>query len=273
MRPESDIDPRKLDVEPRRRRRKDRGKPDPKPNLKAGKEDATARAMARPLSPGVMLEPRGDGWQATSPHSDGDLWELQLADAFGTRSHSVIRAFVHDLRKLCPEAWDEDLRRWKANETDLNAALAMVADWQPENTAQAALAAQLVALHWMVMRLSSQALNRGHMIMEREAAIAGKLSRTYAQLCETMQSLKGQKRTASQSISVKRESHHHQHIHVHRDGGDAKNVGQPHEARAAPIEERTSLPGPIEGNGAVVPFPGGEGQDRMQQARRGRGSP
>jgi hypothetical protein len=87
-----------------------------------------------------------------------------------------------------------------------------------------------------------------------------------------MQTLKGKKRTARQSISVTRDSHHHQHIHVHRDGGEEKNLGQPHEPRAATIEGCAAVPSAIESNEAAVPFPGGAGQDRLQQTRRKRRS-
>lgn len=271
MRPSSDIDPAKATVDAKRkRRRKLRNRPDPHPAVKAGEAKALAALERMPINPGVMLEPASDDedWHYTPLHNDGDLFEKQLAVALGSRSTAVIHTFMSDLRRLCGTAWDADLKRWKADETELNAALGMVADWQPENAAQAALAAQMVAVHWMTMRLSSQALNNGAMVMERDANQAGKLARTYAMLCETMQKLKGNKRTAKQSFSIKRESHHHQHIHVHREGGGEENVGQPQEARAATIEGRASLQGPLQGNGAVVPFPSGEGQDCLPQARR-----
>lgn len=236
MRPSSDIDPAKVTVDSRRkRRRKLRNRPDPHPAAKAAEADTLATLERMPINPGVMLEAAddGEGWNYTPVHSDGDLFEKQLAVALGSRSLAVITTFMSDLRRLCGTAWDADQQRWKADETELNAALGMVADWQPENTAQAALAAQMVAVHWMTMRLSSQALNNGAMVMERDAALAGKLARTYAQLCETMQTLKGQKRTAKQSITVKRDSHHHQHIHVHREGASPVFDGQCH---AKPID-------------------------------------
>lgn len=265
-----DIDPRRLDVEPkrRRRRRKDRAKPDPKPALKADEAKATARAKRRPLSPGVMLEPGKHGWRTESPHNDPNLWELQLADAFGTRSHSVMRVFMRDLRRLCSQDWDEDLDRWKANETELNAALAMVADIQPQNTAEAALAAQMVAIHWMQMRLTQQALNNGGMIMEKDAALASKLARTYTMQLDALQGMRGGKKPSRQSIRVKRESHHHQHIHIHREGDAGKTDEQPQEARAATVEGRAALSGPREVHGQVVPFAGRAREEGLPQARR-----
>lgn len=254
-----DIDPaREVVSEKRNRRRKKRNRPDPNPINKEAEPDTLRALQSLPVPPGVMFEPEGErGYLLTSPHNDLDLWEKQIAAAFGTRSTSVCRVFMGELKKLCRKDWDEAAGRWKRDETELNAALSMVNDWQPENTAQAALAAQMVAVHWMVMRLSAQALNNGHMVIETDANLAGKLSRTFAQLCETMQGLKGKSRTAKQSITVKRESHHHQHIHVHRDGGGEENGGQVHEPRgeaaARIIDQRDPMRGDDE-SGVVLPL-------------------
>src|SRR5207247_978043 len=106
-RPPEDIDPKRLDVATTRRRRRHRAKPEPSESLKAGRAKALARALKRPLSPGVMFEPVGTrGHVTTSPHADLELWELQLADAFGTRSSSVMKTFMGQLRHLVPEVWD-----------------------------------------------------------------------------------------------------------------------------------------------------------------------
>lgn len=231
-RPSSDIDPRRIDAgTPPKRRRRDRTKPEPPENLKAGKAAARAFADSLPLHPGVVTEARGQGvagtWQVQSPHNDEDLWALQLAQAFGTRSRALLETFLVQLSKLCPEAWDEDACAWKVDETEWNALLALVADHQPENSSQAALAAQMAATHMMMMRLSAQALNKGHMILERDAALASKLARTFAMQCEAMQALKGKSRTANQTIHVHKETH--QHVHHHDAGGGAENGGRTHD--------------------------------------------
>lgn len=250
----ADIDPKAINVEPGRRRRK-RIRPDPSPVLKAGEKKALARAMKRPLSPGVMLEPEGEDWRVSSPHSDVALWELQIADAFGTRSQAVMRAFLFQLQKLAPKDWDEATQRWKTDETEWNAALAMVADIRPRNISEAALAAQMVAVHWMQMRLSAQALNGGGMIMERDAALASKLARTYAAQMETLQTLRGGRKTARQKITVRKESHQHVHYHDHR--GEEGNEGPAHgrtiDQPAKTPDARKTLPGPDKG-GDVVPL-------------------
>lgn len=272
-RPVSDIDPAKATVDARRtRRRKLRNRPDPHPAVKAGEGEALAALERMPVNPGVMLEPADDGesWLYTPTHNDADLFEKQLAVALGSRSSAVIRTFMSDLRKLCGSAWDADLQRWKADETELNAALSMVADIKPRSTQEAALAAQMVAIHWMQMRLSAQALNNGGMILDRDAALASKLARTYTMQLDTLQALRGRAKGTRQTIRVRRESHHHQHMHWHR--GDGENDGRPQatdgwELRAAKPAERPALPCPDEINGEVVPFPG-DGQRSVSPSRR-----
>ena len=59
------------------------------------------------------------------------------------------------------------------------------------------------------------------MVLERDAALASKLARTFAMQCEAMQALKGKPRTAKQSIHVHKETHHH--VHQHDAGGGAEN--------------------------------------------------
>lgn len=247
-----DIDPKLVNVAERKQRKRRRVAPEPSAQLLAGKERARKRAMSRPLSPGVLFEPKGDGYQITAPHSDLDLWELQIADAFGTRSQSIMRTFLSQLKALVPTFWDQTANRIKPNETELNAALAMVADVQPRNVREAALAAQMVATHWMQMRVSAAALNHGGMVLEREAGIAGKLARTFAMQLETLQKIRGRNRTAKQSIKVKKETHQHVHYHDHR--GADETEGQSHERKPRIVDQRSAVRCQDEG-GEVVPLP------------------
>ncbi|HUD92039.1 hypothetical protein [Sphingobium sp.] len=242
VRPSSDIDPGNLNVNPTpKRKRKIRSRPEPLQGVKDAQPAALARQKKRPASPGVMLEPAGEyGWQITSPHNDPDLWELQIADTFGTRSTSIYRTFMRDLKRLAGQSWDEDTQRWKADETELNAALAMVADVKPRTSMEAALAAQMVAVHWMQMRLSRDALNRGGMIMEKDAAIAGKLARTFTMQIQALQGMKGRKRSTSQKITVRKELH--QHVHYHHDRGAGEAPAQTHAQAAARAGELPALP-------------------------------
>lgn len=250
----SDIDPKRLDAVPKRNRRKHRDKPDPHPGQQAQKAKALARALKRPIPPGVTFEHDGEGYTLESPHNDRDLFDLAIADAFGTRHVPSMRVFMAQLRDLCGTAYDHANEAWKPDETEMSAALAMVSSMRPEDEAQAALAAQMVATHWMAMRLAKQALNSGGMVMEQDAALSAKLSRTYVQLMQGMRDAQGKKRsTVRQSIKVSRETHHHQHIHVHR--GDGENETQAHERTAHVVDQRAALPSQGEADGKVVPLP------------------
>lgn len=253
-----DIDPANLNVDPaRNRRRKKRDRPEPHQSVKAAEAKTLAKLKRMPASPGVMLEPTEQGWCITSPHRDLDLWEKQIAEAFGSRSSSVSKVFMRQLRKLAGQSWDEDHQRWKADETELNAALAMVADVQPRNTQEAALAAQMVAIHWMQMRLSVQALNNGGMIMERDASLAGKLARTYAIQLDTLRSIRGGKPTVRQSIKVTKTLRQEVHYHTHPAGGSQEIERRVHEraddAANQVIDQRQAVRGEDE-SGVVVPL-------------------
>lgn len=251
----TDVDPRRMtvDPQPKRRRQRLRNRPDPLASVKSKEGETVARQMKRAASPGVMLEPTRKGWRCTSPHNDLTLWDLQISDAFGTRSVSVVNVFLKDLKRLARQWWDEDTQRWKADETELNAALAMVADVKPRNSIEAALAAQMVAVHWMQMRVSRDALNRGGMVMEKDAIIASKLARTFTMQLEALRGIKGRKRSTSQKITVRKETHQHVHYHDHR--GDEENDPQS-QGRTDPqvADIRPALPSPDEG-GRVVPMP------------------
>jgi hypothetical protein len=255
--PEGDIDPKSLDVVQKRRRRRTRAAPAPPEHLAAGKPAALKRALSRPLSPGIMLEPSGvSGYRTTAPHSDLELWEIQLADAFGTRSTSAMRTFVAQLKMLVSESWDEGASRWKPNERELNAALAMIAGLRPRNEAEAALAAQMVAVHWLQIRLTAQSVKWGQ-VDAQSAAIAGKLARTYVQQLEAFNRLQGKRQPPTrQTIKVTKVLRQEVHYHDHR--GGVKVDGQSHE-RTNPrgpeiADECTALPSPHSG-GEVVPLP------------------
>ncbi len=108
------IDPTNLDAaaKPRRKRRK-RDRLEPAAELVDWAKGARKRADARPYPPGIMLEPAGfDDEDWTASHSDSDLWTLQLADAFGTRSRVVIATFLSQLEALCGHVECLACRMW-----------------------------------------------------------------------------------------------------------------------------------------------------------------
>ncbi|MCT2559239.1 hypothetical protein N0B51_09605 [Tsuneonella sp. YG55] len=232
-------------------------------NLKAAEAETVAKLEALPLQPGIMLEPQGEGWKAVSPHNDHDLWVAQMAAAFGTRSIALVHTFADQLKELCPRDYDFDLGRWKTDEREWNALLALVADHQPETSTQAALAAQMASVHLMQIRLAKDALNSGGMVMEKSAALASKLARTFASQCETMMLLKGKKLPSRQTIRVEKTLRQEVHYHDHRTGGveetdgqcDAKPIdgGELKNETAGRIADLREVPGDNKG-GEVVPL-------------------
>jgi hypothetical protein len=261
-----------------KRRRKDRSRPDPPAQLKAKQPEAEAFCESLPLMPGVVMEDRRETWEFRAPHNDKTLWELQLIQAFGTRSMSLLNVFLEQLASLCPEVWDEQANKWKYNEREWNALIALVADHQPENSTQAAQAAQMAATHLMVMRLSAQALNNLGSVGREDAALASKLARTFTMQCEAMQALKGKSRTAKQSIHVTKELHQHVHYHEERGDGEpgeqslgrggAAQIIDTREAMRSEDAGGDALPRPSREGEEPVPLPRGQSRSPQGRAKR-----
>ncbi len=258
------VDPQKAAIPAKpKRRRKLRNLPEPAPELRKWGAEAEARMFKRPYPPNIILEPAGiDGEHWTAPHNDADLWTLQLADAFGTRSHAVLATFMGQLEALCGEThWDNDAKQWRLDENQFSATLALVNSVKPRNEMEAALAAQMVAIHLLTMKVTARALKYDY--DTRTAAAAGKLARTFTLQLEALQSLRGRRRTAHQSIKVRKELH--QHVHYHR--GEDESGRQPHGPPATIVDQCTALPSPEQG-GQSLPLPGHERQGPVQAARR-----
>lgn len=249
---------------PERRRRKPK-MPD---NLRPFVQQARARTIKRPNSPGVAVEETGGGGhRLAAPHCDEEAWEVQICDAFGTRSHSTYRVFLSQLAGLCERRPSPD-GHWRPSERELNAAVNIVSGVRPQNEVEAALAAQMVAVHFMQMKTSAEAMRSGCQD-ERLISIAGKLARTYAIQCESMTKLKG--KVARQRITVRYERHDHQHVHVEGPGG-GDSGGQPDgltdDAAAREHARRPALPSP-DSAWDTVPGNGGEREGALSLPRRG----
>ena len=131
----------------------------------------------------------------------------------------------------------------------------------PPYEMEAALAAQMVAIHLLTMKVTARAIKYDY--DTRTAATAGKLARTFTLQMETLQKLRGRKRTARQSITVRKELH--QHVHYYR--GEGESEEQPHEPHATIVDQCTALPSPEPG-GESVQVPGNEREGAMPIARR-----
>jgi hypothetical protein len=245
-------DPKKMDAAKPKRHRKVRHRDDPPADMIAWKAGAEKRIRTRPMHPMIMLEPAGFDREHMVPlHNDERLHDLQLAEAFGTRSRSVIYTFMSQLEALCSEKWwDEEAHQWRLNEHTFNTVLTLVSAIKPRNEMEAALAAQMAAVHLLTMKVTARAIK--YDADTRTAATAGKLARTFAMQMETLQGLRGKRRTTRQSIKVTKELHQHVHYHDHR--GDEESDCQPHGAAGGAIVECAEVQSQ-EPRGQVVPLP------------------
>jgi hypothetical protein len=245
--------------------------------LKALGTRAMARHDKRAATPEIEVGVQDGQWTFKSPYSEDDIaeWEALLFEAFATRSIAAFHAFTNQLAELCQTDWHDEGNGWLPRAGDLRAAIQIVRSLKPRNEAEAALAAQMVAVHLMQMKLSAQSLRQSYPD-PRTCAIAGKLARTYALQLETMAKLRG--KGSRQRITVRKYSQHeHKHIHLHQ-GGD-ENGNQPHEPRGP---RRTKINSAIESpvcttllgtnaSGNVVSVSCDPVEDQMPPSRRRRG--
>lgn len=257
----------------------------PKPAMPANLEPAASAAVTRharrSVGPGVAVavEPNGGAaYVLASPHRDTAAWEAMVCDALGTRSASTAQTFLYQLTDLCTPDWhptEDGQGEWRPDERQLNMILHMVAGIRPKNEMEAALAAQMVAVHMMQMRVSARALSGGCSIPE-DTAIAGKLARTFVMQIDSLSRLKGRRSSSKQTITVRQEKHVHNHQHVHLEGEGAGNRDQSHDGgggsrvRAGATgqpEGRASLPSSKQG-GEVVPLRRGSGKEGVPVPRR-----
>jgi hypothetical protein len=204
-----------------------------------------------------------DGYHLASPYADEESWDVLLFDAFGTNSQAVFGAFLDQITSLLPEKWDEESERWVPEETDLAFAIEFVQSIKPKTEFEAALAAQMLAVHLMTMNQAEWGV-RGS---ERAAATASRLARTYAMQVEPLRLLRGKGKKSKQTIKViqKKEIHNHQHVHI---GGSDENGEQPHESTGTGNAEKcTALPGKNEARN-IVPIAGDERKEKVPAPRR-----
>jgi hypothetical protein len=247
---------------------------------------AKARLRHRHANPGVSVEVETElarGYRLASPHSDHDSWEAMICDALGTRSISTAKTFVQSLTQLCSRNFhssgvEGEYGEWVPDEFELNMVLNIATSIKPRNEMEAALAAQMTAVHLMTMKVAAQALEcRG--LNERALALSSKLARTFSLQWEALMRSRGKRRSTRQNIVVTHEKHihHHQHVHLARGvseiGGQAcepNNRNERPDSRGTALVEhegRPALPGP-NASGVVVPMPRQQGEGPMPTARR-----
>jgi len=260
-----------------RRPRKTADKPPMPEIMKAYAAKAIARHQRRLLSPCVAVEvaKAGEPFIVASPHDDSAAWEAMICDALGTRSVITAQTFLYQLKELCSQHWhpsevEGEYGQWCPDEGELNMVLNMIASIKPRNELEAAQAAQMVAVHLMTMRVAGQALSGG-VVASQDAAIAGKLARTFVMQAEGLAKLRGRRPATRQTITVRQEKHVHTHQHVHVEGGAPGIRSQPHEA-TEPGSGGHGAHAPMLGqdaSGNILSLCGDEGSNAMPKARRG----
>ena len=172
--------------------------------------------------------------------------------------------FLAQLQALCTDRYfDKTTGQWRLNENEFSAAIALVYTIKPKNEMEAALAAQMVAIHLLTMKVTAHAITDHY--DNRMAATAGKLARTFAMQMDTLRACRTRSTTARQSIKVRKELH--QHVHYHDDRGARETGGQPHERSSRAANQCAALPSPQPG-GEPVPLSCDEGQEPVQAPRR-----
>jgi hypothetical protein len=194
---------------------------------------------------------------------DQERWWALFFEALGTRQCAVVTMFFRQLESLIDRQWRSDWEQWVADEEQMIAAFALIESLKPRNVAQAALAAQLLALHISTMKLAKGATCYQHGDARTTATLARSI-RAYGDGLMTMRRLQGKGGSRSkQVITVEKHTHTHQHIHIE---GESNNGGQPYRRAARAIAELRSLPS-SEPVGFAVPRSGDEGKAGLPQPR------
>ncbi len=236
-------------------------------------EDALKRLSKRGAAPEVVSLPEQGYFQNLScPYREEDalLWTAMLLDCFGTRVQAVGQAFFRQLAALCPSAFylgEDQLRR---DEEAIRQALAIVHSLKPRNEAEAAQAAQFVALHLLTMKVGASVANHTYVEPRTAAAMAALVKASAAQMSAIH---KGRgKGTTRQTIKViKRQEqhvHYHDERHVHLPGeGGGKPGGQFLGSGGTRARATPALRGP-EAVGKPLSVLSAEGEEAVQIPRR-----
>jgi hypothetical protein len=230
-------------------------------------EAALARCWKRPPGVDVVTSPVQHSHLEllTCPYRDEDLdlWMGLVLDAFGTRIASVGQTFLRQLAALCPDVLYEDEERTRTCEESLRQAVCIVHGLKPRNEAEAAHAAQLVALHFAAMKVGKSAARYDWLPLPHANCLAA-LVKAYGDGLERFSRMRGGKRRSiKQTIRVER--HTHQHVHFAEGGGENPRR-QFHGRDSARARARGTVQCPQEIGGAV-PLLSGEGPDALPVPR------
>ena len=214
-----------------------------------------------PVAPQIWIERTGNhrGWvfKCPYPKEDEEIWHASLFQVFGTRSTRTMDHFLNSLTELVGDnQWDEASQRWIVREDAFQAALNIIYSLDPQNEAQAAYAAQLVALHLSSMKLGAQCSKS--YADPRTSAILAKTVKAYGDGLERMARLQGkiEAKQVNQTITVV----YADNRSVHINGGVSQNGGQAQGTAGGATIQSPALPSPSSINRQSMPVAGSEGE-------------
>lgn len=177
---------------------------EPNERDKAAIAHAAERVLARRKRVSVALQGEIADLKVAPPHADTAGHNMQLLDALGTASHAFVNCSLSDLMNALIDRGVKS-----PNETQVNAALAVIDGIKPTNEMEALLALQMAATHSLAMNMLGRArrveqLNQ----VEVQGGLAIKLLRTFTLQTEALAKLR---RGGGQTVRV-------EHVHVHAGG-------------------------------------------------------
>ncbi|WP_162987133.1 hypothetical protein [Sphingomonas paeninsulae] len=224
---------------------------EPTPGEKEAAVVATARRESRLDRVQVAMTNKGsDQYQISSPHSDEAGTHFQLLDAVGTSSPAFADYAVTSLANIARSRGQEAV-----TETQMNAALAMLDGYKPENEMEAMLVAQVFTCFDVGMDMARRAKqSSSREMMDSCMTASTKMMRTLNATVDTLSKLR---RGGSQTVRV-------EHVHVYN-GGQAivgnvgtgggairKKGGQSHAAKTVPQAATATVS--LSGSNAAGPF-------------------
>lgn len=223
------------------------------------------RRSATPPSPRIKVaQQTGKPGQLEIDHPDQQVGAILLQNALGSADTDFANGVLIHLAGAAGKGQQVDT-------AGLNFMLAMVKGIGPRDQVETMLAAQMAAVHNATMTFARR-LNHVENLPQQDSAerAFNKLARTFAAQIEAL------KRYRSSGEQVVRVEHVDVHAGgqaivgavTHQGGGGVGETGdRPHALADA---RQPAMPGNIEAEREAVPLAGGEGQGRLQDARRRR---
>jgi hypothetical protein len=244
---------------------------DPTPAEDAMLDKAKERQEARPVRSSVDLKRTRDGaLTITNPHTRASDWSTALREVFASSSPDFAADSMSKLGAVRRRT-GKDGEAVETVGTGFNADLALIAGFDPQNEAEAAIAVQFVICHNASASLLARGVqNADAGYVEAAAAYTGmaaKLSRALVGYVEALAKLRG---GGKQQVEVK-------HVYVNGNavvgnvttggGGAAENRTQPH-APGLEFAPGEAMPCAVETDRAAMPSAGGAREGALSNARR-----